>query len=622
MTGPVRAAAEPRVGRSRRTGASARGGENDRALYARIFHEAAPFRWQILAVLALSLLATPLALLGPVPLKIAVDSVLGSAPLPPLLHAWIPQAVQGSAFQLLLLAAGLQVSVVLLAELQSIASSVLQTAAGERLTLSFRGKLLGHLQRLSFAFHDRRGTADSIYRIQHDAPAVQQIAVQSIIPLVGASLTLVSMIYVMLRLDRQLALIALAISPFLYLSARSFRRRVRPTYRRAKRMESHALGVVQEVLTAFRVVKAYGREAQESQRFLDQSDQSTRMRIQLAFAEKAFEMVVNLITAVGTAGVLFVGVRNVQAGSLTLGELLMVLTYVAQLYAPLQSISKRATGLQRNLASAQRAFELLDEVPDVVDRPDARPLARAKGGLGFRNVSFGYDLDPPVLRDVSFDVPVGTRLGIAGPTGAGKTTLVSLIGRLYDPSAGQVLLDGIDLRDYRLDDLRNQFAIMLQEPVLFSTSIGENIAYARPGAATEEIVAAARAAGAHEFISALPDGYGTLVGERGMRLSGGERQRISLARAFVKDAPLLILDEPTSSVDLATEALIMEALEQLMKGRTTLLIAHRTSTLAGCDLILALEAGRVELRRPAADGSAALPHGGAGEREPGRGRAS
>ena len=610
MKGSARNASEQAARSSRRPGRGAAGAENDRALYGRIFREAQPFRWQILAVLALSLLATPLALLVPVPLKIAVDSVLGSAPVPPFLRSWLPQAVQGSTFQLLLLAALLQVGVVLLIELQSIASSVLQTAAGERLTLSFRGRLLSHLQRLSFAFHDRRGTADSIYRIQHDAPAVQAIAVQSIIPLLGASLTLVSMIYVMLRLDPQLALIALAISPFLFLSARSFRQRVRPSYRRAKRMESRALGVVQEVLTAFRVVKAYGREAQESQRFLDQSSQSTRMRIQLAFAEKAFEMLVNLITAVGTAGVLFVGVRNVQAGSLTLGELLMVLTYVAQLYAPLQSISKRATGLQRNLASAQRAFELLDEVPDVVDRPNARPLARARGALGFRNVCFGYDAGHPVLDDVSFDVPTGTRLGIAGPTGAGKTTLVSLIGRLYDPSSGQILLDDVDLRDYKLDDLRNQFAMMLQEPVLFSTSIGENIAYARPGAAMAEIVAAARAAGAHEFISVLPDGYGTLVGERGMRLSGGERQRISLARAFLKDAPLLILDEPTSSVDLATEALIMEALEQLMKGRTTLLIAHRTSTLAGCDLILGIEAGRVELRRPAAD------------RGPERGRAS
>jgi ATP-binding cassette subfamily B protein len=569
----------------------------DWALLGRVFREARAFRWRISSLFLLSLLATPLALLGPVPLKIAVDSVLGSDPLPFFL-TWLPDALQGSTLRLLVLAAVLHVAIVLLVELQVLVTSVLETATSENLTLSFQGRLLGHLQRLSFAFHDSRGTADSIYRIQHDAPALQQIAVKSLIPMVCAAFTLVSMIYVMLRLDAQLATVALAISPFLYLSARSFRRRFRPSYRRAKRLESRALAVVQEVLTSFRVVKAFGREQQESERFLDHSRRSMRMRIRLAFAERAFELIVSSITAVGTATVLFIGVRNVQGGVLSLGELLMVITYVGQLYTPLRSISRRVASLEKHLASAQRAFEVLDQVPDVADRPGARPLARAKGAIGFRDVSFGYEEGELVLRGVSFDVPAGTRLGIAGPTGAGKTTLVSLISRLYDPTSGRILLDGTDLRDYRLDDLRNQFAIMLQEPVLFSTSIAENIAYARPGAAMEAIVAAARAAGAHAFISALPDGYETIVGERGMRLSGGERQRISLARAFLKDAPLLILDEPTSSVDVDTEALIMEALQQLMKDRTTLMIAHRTSTLEACDLILRIGDGKAQLGGP------------------------
>jgi ATP-binding cassette subfamily B protein len=569
----------------------------DRALLGRVFREARPFFLQILALFLVSLLATPLALLGPVPLKISVDSVLGSDPLPFFL-SWLPHSVEGSTLSLLVLAAILQVAIVLLMELQALVASVLETSASEKLTLSFRGRLLSHLQRLSFSFHDARGTADSIYRIQHDAPALQQIAVQSLIPLICAGFTLVAMIYVMLRLDAQLALIALAISPLLYLSVATFRRRVRPGYRQAKRLESHALAVIQEVLTSFRVVKAFGREREESQRFLDQSRRSMQMRIRLAFAEQAFQLIVRLITAVGTATVLFVGVRNVQSGVLSLGELLMIITYVGQLYTPLRSISKQTTSLEKHLASAQRAFALLEEVPDVVDRPGGRPLGRAKGAISFRNVSFGYDEHEPILRDVSFEVPMGTRLGITGRTGAGKTTLVSLISRLYDPTSGQILLDGTDLRDYKLDDLRNQFAIMLQEPVLFSTSIAENIAYARPGAATHEILAAARAAGAHGFISAFEDGYETIVGERGMRLSGGERQRISLARAFLKDAPLLILDEPTSSVDVETESMIMEALEQLMKDRTTLMIAHRTSTLESCDVILHVENQRVQLGAP------------------------
>ncbi len=256
--------------------------------------------------------------------------------------------------------------------------------------------------------------------------------------------------------------------------------------------------------------------------------------------------------------------------------------------------------MQSQLASAERAFSLLDEQPDVAERPNARPLSCASGTVAFRNISFDYAKDRPALRNISFEIGPGTRLGITGRTGAGKTTLMSLLTRFYDPTEGQILLDGIDLRDYKLADLRHQFGIVLQEPVLFSTSIAENIAYARPDASDEEIVAAAKAADAHEFIIRLPQGYETQVGERGMQLSGGERQRISLARAFLKDAPILILDEPTSSVDVKTEAVIMEALERLMHGRTTFMIAHRLSTLQNCDRLLVLEHGRlVEVTSPA-----------------------
>jgi ATP-binding cassette subfamily B protein len=571
----------------------------DRPVLGRIFAEAAPYQRTIFGLFLLGLLSTPLSLLGPVPLKIAVDSVLGSEPVPAILQPLVPAWLAASSLRLLVFAAVLQVLVVLLAGLQALASSVSQTIVGERITLGFRARLLRHAQRLSFAFHDTRGTADSIYRIQYDAPAIQQVAVGTLIPLISSGLTFVFLLYVMLRLDWQLALIGLAISPLLFLSTRSFRRRTRPGYRRAKRLESRALGIVHEVLSAFRVVKAYGREAHESNRFVDHSARGVRARVRLAVAENAFDLFVRVTTAAGTAAVLFVGVRNVQAGVLTLGELLMVLAYIAQLYNPLRSISRRIASLQRHLVSAQRAFALLDEIPDVVERPSARPLVRARGDISFRALSFGYQPEIPVLRDVSFAVPAGARLGICGRTGAGKTTLVSLLGRFYDPTEGAILLDGVDLRDYKLDDLRAQFAYMLQEPVLFSTSIAENIAYARPGAAREAIIEAARAAGAHAFITQLPEGYETVVGERGMRLSGGERQRVSLARAFLKDAPILVLDEPTSSVDLETEAEITGALERLMWSRTTLMIAHRPSTLRGCDRILEVRDGAVGLRESA-----------------------
>jgi ATP-binding cassette subfamily B protein len=286
-------------------------------------------------------------------------------------------------------------------------------------------------------------------------------------------------------------------------------------------------------------------------------------------------------------------VHDIKAGTLTLGNLLLVMGYLAQLYTPMRTLGRKMATMQGHLVGAERAFALLDEMPDVIERPNARPLKDALGAMAFENVSFSYGEDLPVLQDITFDVPPGACIGLVGTTGAGKTTLVNMLTRFYDPSHGRILLDGIDLRDYKLADLRNQFAIVLQEPVLFSSSVAENIAYARPDASEEEIIAAARAANAHDFISRLPQGYDTVVGERGMRLSGGERQRISIARAFLKHAPILILDEPTSSVDTKTEAAILDALDRLACGRTTFVITHRMSALKRCDIILRMEQGRL-----------------------------
>jgi ATP-binding cassette subfamily B protein len=544
-------------------------------------------------MLALSLISTPVALLTPLPLKIVVDSVLGDKPLPGFMQPVVPGFITSSKGMILILAVALVVIVALLAQLREICSLMLSTYTGEKLVMDFRARLFRHAQRLSFSYHDWRGTADSIYRIQYDAPAVQWITTEGIVPLVTSMVTLVSMICITALIDLQLALVALAVSPLLFLILRIYGQRLRTGWHGQKKLESSTLRVVQETLGGIRVVKAFGQEDRERERFTGKASETLRARIRLSFQEGGLGLMVGLVIAVGEAAVIFIGVRNVQAGTLTLGNLLLVMGYLAQLYRPLQSISKKVGDLQHSLASAERTFALLDQTPEVIEKPNAMPLSRAKGTLSFQNVSFAYEGNNPVLQNVSFEVDSGTRVGIAGATGAGKTTLASLLTRFYDPTSGRITLDGVDLRDYKIADLRKQFAIVLQEPVLFSTSIAENIAYANPDATYEEIVAAARAANAHEFITYLPEGYDTQVGERGMRLSGGERQRISLARAFLKDAPILILDEPTSSVDVKTEALIMEAMTRLMHERTTFMIAHRLSTLANCDVRLQIEGGRV-----------------------------
>src|SRR6266566_7308697 len=562
-------------------------------LYRLLLRQARPYWPHVAGIVLLGLLSPPLALLTPVPLKIAVDSVLGLQPLPAFLGVLMPADAARSASALLALAVGLTVAIALLSQLQALATSLLQAYTGERLTLGFRAQLFRHVQRLSLSFHDSKGISDSTYRIQYDASAIQNIVIDGAIPFIIASVTVLSMLYIILRLDWQLALIALAVSPVLYLISRAYRRCFRTRSREIKQLESSVLSVIHEVLAATRVVRAFGQEDREQERFIDRSDRGMRARISFLFAESSFGLLIGLTTSVGTAAVLFIGIRHVQSGILTLGEMLLVMGYLTQLYTPLRTIGRKAGSLQSHLTSAERAFCLLDEAPDVAERPNARPLRRASGSIVFRNVSFAYDQERLVLDSLSFEVRAGSRVGVAGATGAGKTTLMSLLMRFYDPSDGQILLDGVDLSDYKLADLRNQFAIVLQEPVLFSTSIAENIAYSRPDARYDEIIAAAQAADAHEFIVRLPQGYDTQVGERGMQLSGGERQRIALARAFLKDAPMLILDEPTSSVDINTEAAIIKALEQLMQGRTTIVITHRLSTLANCDLRLGIEAGRL-----------------------------
>jgi ATP-binding cassette subfamily B protein len=551
---------------------------SDLMLLRRLLLQARPYWPHIVGVLLLSLSATPIALLTPLPLTITVDSVIGSHPLPQFLNALLPSGIASTKSATLGIAVGLLLLVTILSLLQKSGTWLLGEYTGERMVLSFRSRLFQHVQRLSLAYHDTAGISDATYRIQYDAPAIQGLTTWGFIPFVTAAFTLAGMIYVTARISMQLAIVAMAVSPILAFLTWFYSRRLHKQWERVKDRETSALSVLQEVLGAIRVVMAFRQEDRELERFVSQSSKGLWERLRVLLTESSLSLFVGLTLGVGTATVLFIGVGEVQAGDLTLGELILVMSYLAQLYSPLYTIGKQIAGQQGSLVSAKRAFSLLDQSPAVAELKGAKPLSRAEGIVNFHNVSFSYQNSHLVLHNISFDVSAGKRVGITGPTGAGKTTLMNLLIRFYDPA---------------LDDLRNQFAIVLQEPILFSNSIGANIAYALPEATMNHIIEAAKAANAHDFIVNLPQGYETPVGERGMQLSGGERQRIALARAFLKDAPILILDEPTSSVDIQTEAIIMEAMERLMKGRTSFMITHRLRTLENCDMLLMIENGKI-----------------------------
>ena len=391
--------------------------------------------------------------------------------MPTFVQTILPNALAGSPDGILVFIIAFTIVIAVLSGLQRLASSWLRTYTGEKITLALRTKLFRHVQRLSVSYHDSKGTADSTYRIQYCAPGIQWLAVDGVIPFIATGLTVFGMIYIIAILDWQLAVVAIAISPVLYMGARTFNPRLRNQWGQICHLESSAFSVVQEALSALRVVKAFGQEEREQERFVRHSRESFLARVRAAWSEGGFELLIGITTAGGTAAVLFLGVRHVQAGSLTLGDLLLVTVYLTQLFGPLASLSNMTVLAQRSLASAERAFALLDEEPDVIENKNGVPISRSSGGVTFRDVCFAYNGDYPVLSDISFAIKPGTRVGIMGMTGGGKSTLVSLLTRFHDPTRGQILLDGVNLRDYKLADLRNQFGIVLQESILFSTSI-------------------------------------------------------------------------------------------------------------------------------------------------------
>ncbi len=547
-----------------------------------------------MGVLLLTLISTPFTLLLPLPLKMVVDSVITGHTPPQFLSRWLPPSWMNTA-GLLMIAAAMLLTIGALMQVQVLMSWMLQTYTGEKLVHDFRSRLFWHVQRLRLSFHDRRGTNDLAYRIQHDAPAIQLVTIQGMIPFVSSMFAFIGMAYVTAKMDWQLSVIAFLVSPALLFLSRSASKKTHEGWHEVKELDSSAMSVLTEVLGSVRLVKSFGREKEEDNRFKSRSNLRMKSQLRLAAIQASYYCATAMLITVGTAAALWLGAKHVQSGILTLGELLIVMAYMTQLYEPLRTMANKLPELQASLVSVERAFSLLDEVPEPLDMPTARPLTEAKGKIEFQSVCFEYPNGRKVLENISFVVEPGSRVGILGPTGSGKSTLLSLLTRFYEPASGHILLDGVDIREYRLVDLRQQFAIVPQDPVLFSTSIEENIAFARHDVQPEELIEAATMANAHDFITKLPSGYQTEVGDRGTCLSGGERQRIAIARAFLKDSPILILDEPTSAVDARTESFVMRATNELVAGRTSFMIAHRLSTLENCDMLLRFHEGKLQI---------------------------
>lgn len=555
---------------------------------------------RILLGLVLMMITAAANLLQPWPLKLVLDSVVGDHPLPNVLVGvfkviapLFPFSDNPKSALLFFLCLGV-LAIQLLLGILTILSTQVLVSVGLRMVFKLRCALFDHIQRLSLAFHDSTTVGDSLYRVTWDTYCAQSLFNGGLIPAITASLTLVGIAAVMFSKDHVMTLVAMTIAiPLVFL----VRRLDRPMTERSLRVherESDISTRVQETLGGIRAVQAFGQEDFESQRFRRHADASLKANLRLTLLQTGSQSIVGLLLALGTAAVVWIAASRVLEGRLTAGDVVLMVSYVAMLYKPLETLAYMAATVQGSAAGARRVFTVLDAAPDVVTLPDAVQMpGRASGHIVLDHVTFGYREDQPILQNISLDVATGETVALVGASGAGKTTLVSLLLRFYDPSAGHILLDGHDLRSLTLESLRQNVAIVLQEPILFGTSIRENIAYGRPKATIEQIRDAAKAAGAHDFIAALPEGYESQIGERGATLSGGQRQRLSIARAFLKDAPVLMLDEPTSALDAETEEYLLGTLEKLMKGRTTLIIAHRLSTIRNADRIVVLKDGAV-----------------------------
>ncbi len=546
-----------------------------------------PYRLAFVLALAEVFVMSGCELLKPWPLKIIIDNVLGGKPAP-----WDFARGLSNTGLLLMATGGLVVIYIVLGSI-TLLNNYTTIKIGQKMVNDMRRDLFDHLQRLSLAFHNRRQVGDLLYRVTSDTYAIQSLTMNGVFPIVTALVLLCGMFAVMIKIDWELTILSLTVCPALFLSISLMSHRITTASVLARQEESEVFSVVQRAMSAIRIIQAFTKEEEEQRRFMSASDRSLGASLRLYTLQTFYSGVVNVVMAVGTALVVWVGANHVMSGQLTVGGIIIFTTYLASLYGPINTISQTWGMVQGAKVGVDRVFEILDIERDLKEGTHGFGKSGTRGKVTWENVSFQYASQQPVLKNINLGVKPGEKVAFVGPTGVGKSTLVSLIPRFYDPREGRVLLDDVDVRDYKLKSLRGQISMVLQPPLVFPLTVRDNIAYGRPEASLEEVIAAAQLARIHDSIERLPEKYETVVGEQGATLSEGERQRITIARAILRDSPILILDEPTSSVDAETESLIMEGLEQLTKGRTTFIIAHRLSTVRKADRIVVLGKGEI-----------------------------
>ncbi|MBP2452684.1 ABC transporter ATP-binding protein [Mycolicibacterium lutetiense] len=553
-----------------------------------------PYRLLIAGIFAVLLVQIATGLAAPWPLKVVLDSVVGHHPLPGWLHGLLGPLLGGETKMHIAGLAAIMVFVIaLVAAIASYVSNYLTETVGQRIGNDLRTRAYHHLQQLSLNYFDTHRVGPILSTLTDDVDTIQGFASSSTLGIATDLLTIVGMLAMMLWLQWDFTLIALAVAPLLLLFVSRIRKAVKAATHEVRRRESDIVAVAEEGLQSIRVVKAFDREDMQERELATAGQQAVDAALNARRVKSVVSPIVGVVVAACTAVVLWRGSALILAGAMTAGTLTVFISYLASFFKPVQDLAKLTNTIAMASVGVDRVNELLTAETSVEEKSDAIDAERIKGAISFERVAFSYDSTTPVLRDVTFEVKPGQLVGVVGHTGSGKSSLVSLIPRFYDPSMGTVRVDGVDLRDYKLHELRRQIAYVLQDTVLFRGTIRDNIAFGRPDADHDEIVEMAKLANAHEFISGMPQGYDSPVGERGLTLSGGQRQRIGIARALIRDSPILILDEPTAALDAESERLVMSALQRLMKDRTVITIAHRLSTIRDANKIVVLEEGRV-----------------------------